>query len=86
MPSKFVKLLLDQDRQKLIENCQTSTNFRARNRSQAILLSFQKRSVDEIAQICRVHRTTVCLWIDKWNKNEGLKDKERSGRPQILNI
>ncbi len=86
MPNKFVKTLFDKDYQKLVENYQTSANFRVRNRSQAILLSFQKYPVDEIAQICRVHRTTICLWIDKWNENQRLEDKERSGRPPILNL
>lgn len=86
MPNKYVKTLFDKDCQKLVENYQTSKNFRVRNRSQAILLSFQKYSVDEIAEICRVHRTTICLWIDKWNALQRLEDKERSGRPPILNL
>jgi transposase len=85
MPNKFIQDLSDRDYQKLLENYQTATNFRIRNRSQAILLSFQKHPVDQIAQICRVHRTTVCLWIDKWNENQKLTDQERSGRPPILN-
>jgi len=85
VPNKFVKTLGDKDYQKLLENYQTATNFRVRNRSQAILLSFEKYPVDEIAQICRVHRTTVCIWIDKWNENQRLEDQERSGRPPILN-
>ena len=86
MPNKFVKTLFDKDYQKLVENYQTSSNFRVRNRSQAILLSFQKYAVDEIAQICRVHRTTICIWIDKWNAHQKLEDQERSGRPPILNL
>lgn len=85
-PNKFVKTLLDQDYQQLIENYQNSKNFRVRNRSQAILLSFQKYPVDEIAQICRVHRTTICLWIDQWNAHQKLEDQARSGRPRILNL
>ncbi len=85
-PNKFVKSLFDKDYQKLVENYQTSANFRVRNRSQAILLSFEKYPVDEIAQICRVHRTTICLWIDKWNENQKLEDQARSGRPPILNL
>ena len=73
--------------QRLLENYQTAGNFRVRNRSQAILLSFQKYSVDDIAQICRVHRTTVCIWIDKWKApQQRLEDQERSGRPPILNL
>jgi transposase len=86
MPNKFVKTLSDKDYRKLLENYQTATNFRVRNRSQAILLSFQKYSVDEIAQICRNHRTTICIWIDKWNAHQKLEDQERSGRPPILNL
>ena len=86
MPNKFVKTLFDKDYQKLVENYQTSSNFRVRNSSQAILLSFQKYAVNEIAQICRVHRTTICIWIDKWNAHQKLEDQERSGRPPILNL
>ena len=86
MPNKFVTSLDDKDYQKLLENYQTATNFRVRNRSQAILLSFQKYPVDKIAQICRVHRTTICIWIDNWNARQRLEDRERSGRPPILNL
>ena len=86
MPNKFIETLSDKDYQKLLENYQTATNFRVRNRSQAILLSFQKYPVDEIAQICRVHRTTICIWIDKWNAQQQLEDKERSGRPPTFNL
>lgn len=86
MPNKFIKDLSDKDYQKLLENYQTATNFRVRNRSNAILLSFEKYPVDEIARICRVHRTTICLWIDQWNAHQQLEDKERAGRPPILNL
>ena len=86
MPNKFVKVLSDKDYQRLLENYQTAANFRVRNRSQAILLSFQKYPVDEIARICRVHRTTIGIWIDKWNAHQQLEDKERSGRPPTLNL
>ena len=57
----------DTDYNKLVENYQTSANFRVRNRSHAILLSFQKYSIDKIADICGVHRTAVSRWIDWWN-------------------
>jgi hypothetical protein len=59
MPNKFVGNLADTDYQKLLENYQTSDNFRLRTRSHAILLSFQRHSIDEIASICGVHRNTV---------------------------
>jgi transposase len=88
MPNKFIKTLSDKDYHKLVENYQMSDNFRVRNRLQAILLSFQKYPIDEIARICQVHRTTVSIWIDNWNEcgSQALEDGERTGRPPILTV
>lgn len=88
MPNKFIKNLTDEDYQKLIENYQTNDNFRIRHRSQAILLSFQQHSVDEIARMCQVHRTTVCRWIDWWNEGgaDSLADSPKPGRMPILSL
>lgn len=85
-PTKFVKILSEQEQSKLTRNHQTSANFRVRNRSQAILLSSEKFSVAEIARICRVDRDTVSHWIANWNEFgfEALADNEKSGRPPIL--
>jgi len=86
VPNKFVKTLSDEERKKLVENHQNNRNFRVRHRSHAILLSHQGSTREEIAQICRVHRDTVSLWIDAWQEFgfQGLEDNERSGRPPIL--
>ena len=83
VPTKFIKTLSQEDRRRLIENHQTSPNFRVRNRSHAILLSFEKFPIAEIAKICRVDRDTVSGWIDNWNEFqfEGLTDEEKPGRP-----
>lgn len=88
MPNKFITTLSDKDYHKLVENYQTSDSLRISRRSHAILLSFQKYPIDEIAKICRVHRTTVGIWIDNWNEfgNKGLEDSERSGRRPILTL
>jgi transposase len=88
MPNKFVENMADTDRQKLLENNQTSDNFRLRNRSHAILLSFQKHSIDEIAAICGVHRNTVSRWIDWWNEEgaTALNDAPKTGRTPILTL
>jgi transposase len=88
VPNKFIKTLTDSDYNKLVENYQTSANFRVRNRSHAILLSYQKYSIDEIAKICQVHRTAVSRWIDWWNELglEGLADLQRNGREPILTL
>jgi hypothetical protein len=58
-PNKFIKTLSETDYNQLLENYQTGNNFRPRNRSHAILLFFQKYSIDETAEICRVHRTKL---------------------------
>jgi len=88
VPNKFIKTLSDTDYNKLVGNYQTSANFRVRNRSHAILLSFQKYSIDEIANICQVHRTAVSRWIDWWNELalEGLTDLPKKGRTPILTV
>ena len=88
VPNKFVKTLSDEERKKLIENHQNHPNFRVRHRSHAIVLSHQGSTREEIAQICRVHRDTVSLWIDAWQEFgfQGLEDNKRSGRPPILTV
>jgi transposase len=88
VPTKFIKTLSQEEHSRLIENHQTSNNFRVRNRSHAILLSCSQFPIAEIAKICRVDRDTVSLWIDNWNelKFEGLTDEEKTGRPLILTV
>ena len=88
VPTKFIKTLSQEEHSRLVENHQTSGNFRLRNRSHAILLSVEKFPIAEIARICRVDRDTVSLWIDNWNEfgEKGLEDEEKSGRPPILTV
>lgn len=87
MPNKFITNLSEQDHAKLFECYQTSENFRVRNRAHAIVLSFQRYSIDEIAAICGVHRTAVSRWLDRFNEFgvDGLADLQREGRPPTLN-
>ncbi len=88
VPNKFVKTLTEEDYNKLVENHQKSENFRVRNRAHAILLSFEKYPIAEIAVICGVHRNTVSRWIERWNEFglKGLRDVEKDGRPPILTL
>ena len=88
VPNKFVEILSEEDYAKLVENQRKSENFRVRNRSHAILLSFEKYSIEEIAKICGVHRNAVSRWINRWNERglTGLGDVEKNGRPPILNL
>ena len=86
VPTKFIKTLSEEEHNRLIKKHQTGENFRLRNRSHAILLSFEKFPIAEIAKICRVDRDTVSGWIDNWNElgEKGLEDEEKPGRPWIL--
>lgn len=88
VPTKFIKTLSEQEHNRLIKNHQTNGNFRVRNRSHAILLSFEQFPIAEIAKICRVDRDTVSGWIDNWNESrfDGLEDEEKPGRPSILTL
>ena len=86
VPNKFIETLSAENYDKLVEYHQKGTNARVRRRAHAILLSFQKRSVDEIAAIYQVHRNTVSRWIGRWNERglETLPDVKQAGRPPIL--
>lgn len=55
-------------------------------RLQGILMSLDGLRVPEIAHRLRVHRSTVPLWIDHWNRfgEEGLLEGQRPGRPGAL--
>ena len=88
VPTKFIKTLSEEEHSRLVENHQRSENFRLRNRSHAILLSFERFPIAEIAKICRVDRDTVSLWIDNWNEfgEKALEDEEKPGRPPILTL
>lgn len=88
VPTKFITTLSEQEHSRLIKKHQTSNNFRVRNRSHAILLSFEQFPIAEIAKICRVDRDTVSGWIDTWQefKFKGLEDEEKSGRPVVLTL
>ncbi len=55
-------------------------------RLQGILMSLDGHTTGEIAELLKVHRSTVPLWIDQWNRHgkEGLWEGHRSGRPSGL--
>jgi transposase len=56
-------------------------------RVQGILLSLEGYTTGDIAHQLKVHRSSVPLWIDHWNRygEEGLWEGQRSGRPAGLN-
>src|SRR5206468_11318018 len=52
-------------------------------RIQGILMSLEGRTAGEIARDLKVHRSTIPLWIEQWNRHgkEALWEGHRSGRP-----
>ena len=56
-------------------------------RIQGIVMSLEGQTTGEIANRLKVHRSTVPLWIDHWNRygQKGLWEGHRSGRPRGLN-
>jgi transposase len=80
---KFVKELTDRQRQKLRDALEGWDDTKAVRRVRAIWMSSQGWTVPEIADALDVWRRTVRVWIDKYDEAglEGIKTKDRSGRP-----
>jgi transposase len=57
--------------------------MRVAQRLHGIILSLEHHTTTEIARLLKVHRSSVPLWIDAWNRHgeEGLLEGHRPGRP-----
>jgi transposase len=80
--SRTVRLLL-QLRQEAIKDQEP----RVAQRFHGIALSIEGHTTSQIAQVLKVHRSSVPLWIEQWNgqQERGLLEGHRSGRPAGLN-
>src|SRR5918992_5960549 len=85
-PTKFVKPLMDEQREQLKEIMNSQGPQRKRMRAHAILLSERRYSIDQIADLYQVDRDRVSQWLDWWEESQfgGLDDDPRSGRPPKL--
>lgn len=85
MPKRYIQLT-DSEREKLEEEVRTSSNFRVRRRSQALLWSHQGKDRETIADLLKVRLDTVSDWFNRWllKKLDSLADLPKSGRPSIL--
>lgn len=79
---KAIKKLLVVRREAQRERCP-----RVLLRVQGVLMSLEGHRTSDIADQLKVHRSTVPLWIEHWNRygEEGLWEGQRSGRPAGLN-
>jgi len=59
---------------------------RSHRRLEAIVLSSEGYSLDEISEIYQVDRDTVSKWLDRWEQKgiEGVKDLPKQNRPPKL--
>ena len=71
-----------QNLKKLRKQAQAEKQPKVALRIQGIMLSLEKHSVNDIARLLHVHRTTVRLWIHAWNTyhEQGVLEGYRSGR------
>lgn len=86
IPVKFVSLLSEEQINELKEVVKHSPNSRCRTRAQAIWLSSEGFSIDQISQICDFGRDAVSTWINHWEQLgiKGLSDLPRPGGPCLL--
>jgi len=79
---KYVSDLTEADRAALTQLHQAGRTHRQRQRAQAVLLSAQGFTLDQLAVICGADRDTVSGWLDAWRARGlgGLADAPKSGR------
>lgn len=84
---RFVSSITKEEEEQLRTLVHEGTHHRERIRAQAILWSHKRYKIKQIANLCEVDRDTVSRWLNRWeqDKQQGLKDVSRSGRPPILN-
>lgn len=85
-PTKFVQGLTDEQQSRLKVIMKSNVPQRKRMRAHAVLLSYRRFSIDQIALIYEVDRDRVSQWLEWWREFEfdGLEDEPRTGRPPKL--
>ena len=60
--------------------------YRVANRLHAVALNMEGRTAPEIAEVLKVHRSNVCLWLERWQEEgvEGILEGHRPGRPPTI--
>jgi len=60
--------------------------YRVATRLHAIVLNMEGKTAPEIADILKVHRSKVSIWLRNWKENgmDGILEGHRSGRPPVI--
>lgn len=79
--AKTIKRLVGLSKQALQDGA-----YRVARRLQAVVLNMEGRTAPQIADVLKVHRVNVSLWLHKWQEEgvEGLLEGHRAGRPPTL--
>ena len=84
---RFIKLTTDQEAD-LVTGFKTGKKATFRQRCHYLILSNQKRDIQEIAAIYQVSRQVIARWFDRYMESgiEGLHTKKGQGEKPILCI
>ena len=84
--SRFIQKLTNSQVQRLEALRDHGGKKRIRQRAHAILLSFGKMTINELAKVFQCARNTAAGWLDRWETEgiDGLDDKQRPGAPTKL--
>ena len=87
MKKRFIQLNQAEEL-KLKKLKKRSNSERERDRAHALLLSSKGHTIDELSNIFDVRRATISEWLDRWEnqKEEGISDASKSGRPPIYTV
>ena len=79
---KYVCALTASEQKALQELHHDGKSHRQRQRAQAVLLSSEGFTLDQLAVICEADRDTVSSWLDQWQERglDGLADAPKPGR------
>lgn len=83
---RFVPQLSEFSQETLTEMHKKHPKNRARMRAHIILMSADRKTIEEIAKIYHIQRDTVSSCLTRWETKGivGLLDKPKSGRPRLL--
>lgn len=79
--AKTIKRLVGLSKQALREGA-----YRVARRLQAVVLNMEGKTAPHIADVLKVHRVNVAIWLRKWQQDgmEGVLEGHRAGRPPNL--
>jgi transposase len=85
---RYIKNLSDEAMKSLEEIVKNDSRYRSRHRAQAILLSNQGKSVNELIDIFGYSQRTIYRWFDRFSHNNvsSLHDLGGRGRKPFFSI